>query len=67
MWRLFPMHLYAYVVTCNGVVVSEREQFIYPIVRTRFPTGWSCRWWDGVSGLSGMAWRCVLVTPPDPA
>jgi hypothetical protein len=47
------------VVTCIGVVVSEREQFIYPIVKDTLPDWVVLRWWDGVSGLSGMAWRCL--------
>lgn len=59
MWRLFPLHLYAYVVTCVGVVVSEGEQFVYPIVNDTLPdwvvlpmVGW------GV----GVAWHGLAVS-----
>jgi 2TM domain len=58
MWRAFPVHLYAYVVSCIGVVVSEREQFVYPIVHETLPDwvvlpmlGW------GV----GVAWHGLAV------
>jgi hypothetical protein len=67
MWRLFPMRLYAYVVTCIGVVVSEREQFIYPIVQDTLPdwvvlpvVGWGVGVvWHGLA----VSWQRLRTRP----
>jgi 2TM domain len=67
MWRLFPMHLYAYVVPCIGVVVSEREQFIYPIVQDTLPdwvvlpvVGWGVGVvWHGLA----VSWQRLRTRP----
>jgi uncharacterized protein DUF1707 len=66
-WRSFPVHLYAYVVTCVGVVVSERAQFVYPIVQDTLPN-WvvlpMVAWGVGVTwhGLA-VSWQRLRARP----